>query len=536
MDASRAAPSASSRALDLFFYSWRTSIACILAGMLVSVLLFGLAMPYWRTADQDLILAYQGLLFNDGLPQEYFDHTGYLSYLLIGLWYKLLHAVGLLPVHAVSEMPPLSATAAFEAAWQSLIALGRVLSLIIGGVFVALFAHLVRRLVGDWRIAVLAGLALAWSSGIAMHLRIMRTELLSSLLVTSALLLVLIATSEARRARLVLLALAGLAVALAVVAKLQAIFPALAIPVIALAFGQRADAPPASAMRAWGPALLLAVAAAVAAVPAAGLLLHGLNAIGQTTIGYRPLGGGLGGGGYQGLIAAYVAMAMAAYAAVWRVSLADTLAAMAAVVLGIALGLTSLDLSFQLQNVIAVANPVEHMFAFASAGRGDLHDAPQVLGGSLALSLLKGLGRALATHTFFLHPTHRPTLMIEWLAIAGAIVAWRRGDRRLPLQVGLMVLVVLGLDTLFTLRGLKLEYFAYSDPILIIAGALVLDRFPELFASLKAQRAGLAVMVVTILWAHASPMKAVLSRKDPRADCYWFKTYVARFPSFPFCQ
>jgi hypothetical protein len=41
---------------------------------------------------------------------------------------------------------------------------------------------------------------------------------------------------------------------------------------------------------------------------------------------------------------------------------------------------------------------------------------------------------------------------------------------------------------------------------------------------------------VTILWAHAAPMKAVLSHKDPREDCYWFKTYVARFPSFPFCR
>jgi hypothetical protein len=536
MDAYQAATPAWSRAVDVVFYGWRTSIACILAGMLVSVLLFGLAMPYWRTADQDLILAYQGLLFNDGLPQEYFDHTGYLSYLLIGLWYKLLHAVGLLPVHAVSEMPPVSAVAAFEAAWQSLVAWGRVLSLIIGGVFVTLFAHLVRRLVGDWRIAVLAALALAWSGGIAMHLRVMRTELLSSLLVTSALLLVLIAAREAQRLRPALLALAGLAAALAVVAKLQAIFPALAIPVIALAFGPRAVAPPAPALRAWGPALLLAVAAAVAAVPAAGLLLHGISAVGQTTIGYRPLGGGLGGGGYQALIAVYVAVAMAAYAAVWRLSLADTLAAMAAVALGIALGLTSLDLSFQLQNVIAVANPIEHMFAFASAGRNALADAQQVLGGSLALSLFQGLGRALATHTFFLHPSHRPTLMIEWLAIAGAIVAWRRGDRRLPLQIGLMVAVVIGLDTVFTLRGLKLEYFAYSDPILIIAGALALDRFPELFASLKAQRVGFTVIVGTIIWAHASPMKAVLSRKDPRADCYWFKTYVARFPVFPFCQ
>ena len=47
MEAYQPATPAWSRALDLVFYGWRISIASILAGMLVSVLLFGLAMPYW---------------------------------------------------------------------------------------------------------------------------------------------------------------------------------------------------------------------------------------------------------------------------------------------------------------------------------------------------------------------------------------------------------------------------------------------------------------------------------------------------------
>ena len=111
-----------------------------------------------------------------------------------------------------------------------------------------------------------------------------------------------------------------------------------------------------------------------------------------------------------------------------------------------------------------------------------------------------------------------------------------RGDRRLPLQVGLLVLTVWGLDAVFTLRGLKLEYFVYSDPFLIIAAALALARFPGLLAVPRVQIVMVAVLVITIGWAHAEPIKAVLSRKDPRENCYWFPQLLKRLEPFPFCR
>ena len=49
------------------FYGWKTSIAALVVGMTISFSLFGFFMPYWRIADQDLPLAHQGLLLNDGL-------------------------------------------------------------------------------------------------------------------------------------------------------------------------------------------------------------------------------------------------------------------------------------------------------------------------------------------------------------------------------------------------------------------------------------------------------------------------------------
>jgi len=291
---------------SVFFHGWKTSLVAIALGMALSLLLVGFSMPYWKIADQDLPLAYNGLLLNDGRAQEYFEHTGYLYHLLLAAWYRLLHWLGFLPVHALSELPPAADVAGVDRAWQQLVEAGRVLSLILGVAFVWAYAALMRRLIGDWRIAVMAAIALAWSGGVAMHIRIMRTELLSAGLVTCALLLVVVAARARAVRRAVYIGLAGLCASLAIITKVQALLPALAIPIIALAFGQTVPAGEREAPGAARPWTVAAVAIAVAvalALPAFVLLAQGMA--GGTN--YRPIGGGMS-GIYQWLIALWVAV------------------------------------------------------------------------------------------------------------------------------------------------------------------------------------------------------------------------------------
>jgi hypothetical protein len=519
----------------VLFHGWKTSLIAVAVGMAVSLLLVGFWMPYWKIADQDLPLAYQGLLLNDGRAQEYFDHTGYLYHLLLAAWYRLLHWVGILRVHALSDLPPASDVAGFDRAWQQLVEAGRVLSLILGVIFVWAYATLVRRLVGDWRIAVIAAIALAYSGGIAMHIRIMRTELLSAGLVTAALLVILVAAREPGIRRHLLIAVAGLCASLAVVTKVQALLPALAIPVIALAFGrmpaQSADrGTELSGGRRWAFAALATALAIAVAYPAGALLWQGMAGV----TAYRPLGGGLS-GVYQWAIALWVVGAIAAYAAVWRVAVPDAVAAMAALVFGLSLGLLSLDIRYHPQNVIAVANPVEHMFAFAASGASVLVHEPQMLTGAFAVALAKGVAQALAMHSFVFSTSARPTLLLEWFAIGGAIVLWRRGERRLPMQAALLIVTAWALDAVFSLRSLQTPYFAYTDPLLILAAALVLAQLPDLQMQRRAQNAALCLLAVYVVWAHFEPVKAVLRHNKPQEACVWLPGHISRVV-FPFCR
>ncbi|MCK9389923.1 MAG: hypothetical protein M0Q22_16235, partial [Sulfuritalea sp.] len=161
-------------------FAWRTELLLIGGGMFASFLVVGFWYPYWRVADMDFWIIYNAFLLNSGLPQEYFDHPGYLSILALSEWLRGLHALGLLKVAAFSQLPSVNDAAAFNQAWTAATQAGRILSLLIAMGFVLTFGALLRALVQDWRVAGLGVFFLAFSGGMAMQMRTMRTELLAA--------------------------------------------------------------------------------------------------------------------------------------------------------------------------------------------------------------------------------------------------------------------------------------------------------------------------------------------------------------------
>ncbi len=88
----------------LLLDNWAGSIALLVGGMIVSFFLFGFWWPYWRIGDADLFMVYNSFVINDGLPQEFFDHPGYLTILLLSAWFGLLHDFGILHVYSLSSL------------------------------------------------------------------------------------------------------------------------------------------------------------------------------------------------------------------------------------------------------------------------------------------------------------------------------------------------------------------------------------------------------------------------------------------------
>ena len=328
----------------LVLFNWGGGLLVFCAGILASFLVAGFWYPYWRIADMDFWVVYNAFLLNVPLPQEYFDHPGYLTILLLSYWLRALHALGIVHVISLSEIPPLSDAAGFARAWTQATQAGRVLSLIYAMGFVVAFSYLLRALLRDWRIAALGGFLLAFSGGMAMEMRIMRTELLPAAFFTSALLMLIIVAKRGERWwRPAAVGFASLLITLAMLNKIQFLFLICTLPVLLIPFGPEVPSQRGfwnAPRRAWPALAASAAIALLAAYLAKDIVIDGLSTASTPTLALPVLR--VGAQAYWTAIAVWIGFGMAVYAVVWRVTALEALAAVFATVAGCMIGLLAL--------------------------------------------------------------------------------------------------------------------------------------------------------------------------------------------------
>ncbi|WP_315832374.1 hypothetical protein [Bradyrhizobium prioriisuperbiae] len=509
----------------------RGALVAIIAGLTLSFFALGYFAIYWRNADMDFMVVYNAFLLNDGKPQHFFDHPAYLTILSVKAAFQLLHALGLLDAYTLSAIPSANDPAAFEAAMTHAVRAGRLVAWLTATGCLLIFAALMRRIVRDWRVAMLATFAFAFSGGIAVHVRILRSEMISAGCLVIALLLLIVVGRRASQWRPLWLAMAGALCVLGLENKVNAVLLIAALPVALLPFGGPDSASTEFWRRSggWGLALAFAVAAVAsisAAWPiiAAGLDPTAVQAAGLTALFGRP-------GTYQALLLLWIVAGMIAFATVWRISPAETLAAICAAFAGAALALLALKLSYNINNVIAVFNPLEKAMTYADPATARAADGG--LTGALWL-LLDGVRLALARWTFVLHSSARPTIFLTWLIIPGLVVAWRRGERQATIQAAILLLIALGIDAIGIRRNLKTEYFIFTDPLIILAGAVLLDRMTDLGLRRWAYPIGASLALLHVVLANAEPVHYLLKQSGKVEICVWTADYLPLLPP-PWC-
>src|SRR3954470_13742063 len=169
---------------------WSGGLALITALLAASFFLAGYFLVYWRNADMDFMVVYSALLLNDRQP-AFFEHPAYFTILSVKIWLQLLHNLHLLGRSALSGMLPVSDVHAFDAAMTEIIRAGRLVAWLTATGFVLVFAGLARGLVRDWRVALLATTAFAFSGGLQFHLRILRSELIAGCFFVFALMILI---------------------------------------------------------------------------------------------------------------------------------------------------------------------------------------------------------------------------------------------------------------------------------------------------------------------------------------------------------
>src|SRR4030081_3357752 len=519
----------------LTLLGWRSGLAAIVGGLAASFFLFGYALIYWRNADMDFMVIYNALVLNDGKPQLFFDHTAYITILSLKLWFQLLHALGLLDGYSLSSIPPASDTAAFDAAMTSAARAGRVLAWLIATGCVLIFAALVRFIVRDWRVALMATFALAFSGGIAVHSRILRSELVAACLVIFALMILIVVGRRPRVARPLWMAVAAGLCVLGLENKVQAILLIAALPLLVMPFGSAGSASVAfwsntrSGWLATGVAAIAAIAAAWAAWP---LIAAGFDRSLLDAAHFHPLL--LGHFGiYQAALLVLIGGCMIGYAAIWRVSVTETLTSMFAMAAGASIALLALDLEYNTSNVIAVVNPLEKMLSFADANTTTVANGLDLPG--ILLLLLDGVASVVARYTFVLHSSPRPTVFLTWLIVPGIIFAWRRGERRAAIQALVLLLAAIGIDALGVRRGLRSGNFIFTDPLIILAAAVLLDSLSDLGFPTCTYPSPNALCPLIVAAGRAEPIKDAFMRRGRESIFEWNRSCLPLLP-LPWCK
>jgi hypothetical protein len=329
--------------------SWRliAGVAGLMAIPLLMATGYGLGRPYYTVADQDIIHVYESLRLNQGLAQSYLDHTGYISFVLLAWWFKLVHFFGLIPLDRLDALP--SAGSEFVALFNEMVRAGRVFSALLAALFVLLMYVGLRRLTGAPFFALALALLFASSEGLLRQAVILRTEMASALFAFLSFFLMMEAIRRPDRAGY--LGVAGLSAMLSLMAKVQSIFLLAAYPILALFLGQRRRglaAPPAP-----DTTLLLGLAAVALMIPAGIMMGASIAHAGHS-------------GWYQALLILYGLGATIAFGRIYSISVREWWRGLAAMILGLSAGQLAHLLYHTEGTTWALANFIEHMTAFAS--------------------------------------------------------------------------------------------------------------------------------------------------------------------------
>jgi hypothetical protein len=381
---------------------------------------------------------------------------------------------------------------------------------------------------------MLATLAFAFSGGIAVHSRILRSELVAACPVIFALMILIAAGRRASIARPLWMAGAAALCVLGLENKVQVILLIGALPLLVLPFGSAAGSSVAfwrNTRSSWLAAGLAGIAALSAISAAWPLIATGLDRALLEAAHFHPLLLGRF-GIYQAALLLLTGGCMIAFAAIWRISAAETLASMSAIAAGAAIALLALDLEYNAGNVIAVFNPLEKMLSFADAATSDVANGSSPA--AVLLLLLDGIASVFARYSFVLHSSPRPTVFLTWLIVPGIIAAWQRGERQAAIQALFLLAVAIGIDALGVRRGLKSEYFIFTDPLIILAGAILLDCLGDLRFRKWTYPVAMVLFGLHIAIGQAEPIKYAFMRRGPEPICQWNGYYMPQLP-LPWC-
>jgi len=472
----------------------------------------GIARDVLANSDMDLVSVYQALLINAGQPLVPNPHTGYVYFLALAGWFQVFDWLGLLAVH---DMDGLLAAADFDGTYATLIVAGRWFSifqawLLVGLVYTGICSLFENQGKERWAGLLLGTVLAVGGGGIAAQSVMLRTELLSMVLIFAAALALMAAPKATYRCGLCLLALSGFLVHAAQMAKIQNVIVIMFLPLLPLVFGwwERRDikeSPPPGLT--WGVLALAVVLSAPVAVVFVGSLAIGSYGL------------------YQGLIAIFVIACALIYGRLNLGAARHGIVGLGAVAIGFSL---AYGLSFFNDNwwtTYSLVNFLEQISIYSSAAAPGVGEVGGTDPGGTIGNVARSIVRSFSITEVNRFVTERfrnidYPFAIFYLLVPTAVVvlAWMRKFETavkagyLCLMAGLIVVVF------WIGRGFfNFLYTIYVEIWVVLAAAIVLQALAAVAAEWTVSIRRMSLLALTGLVATVVTVNILFRLMDPSA-------------------
>ena len=161
----------------------RNSIIYVITALIsvvTSLFLLGEQTRDWsQYADQDLTLAYNALLVNEGYKQEYYDHPGFFTIRFLAILIKIKFLLGYSDIQTISD---LNNNPSLFSGFTDIVSTGHFLSFVSAGTTVFFLYLYSRAIIKSSLSAFYIALATLISGSVLSHFIHLRTEMIACLI------------------------------------------------------------------------------------------------------------------------------------------------------------------------------------------------------------------------------------------------------------------------------------------------------------------------------------------------------------------
>ena len=443
----------------------------ILVACCVSVAVYhDLSRSFLASSDPDIVYVYNALLFNEGLPQKYIGHTGYVYFLILSGWFAALDGLGVIPISSYGELPRGSS---FEPIYATLVYAGRWLSIFLVAGFALTFYYGLRWFTGHRLIAAATTILFVLSPGLLTQVLVMHTELPAVILVFAGTGALAYAVREDGLRAFVSLGLAAFLLTLAAMTKIQVVFLVLMVPALAYVLGKRqtGTVDPASTLFETIPFEVMIGFLLAFSVPA-----HVM--IWTQIIGHDDEAAFYVAGNYQLAIACCLAVAIIAYGVIYQRSWPLAVLGLTVVSAGFSLATYVNFFHHSVQNTFVVGNFIEHMSKFSTvnvaagispAGSMDVYVA---ILDKIGSNISDALTRNILSAEF----AKRPLTLVYQVVFVAIVIATIKRQWQLFFVAGTLFGIGFAMEVITSFRYWTDHYRIFSEPWALLAFAVVLDQ------------------------------------------------------------